>query len=38
VPVVGQSTADESAAIRLAVKDLNFYYGDFKGPSARCSG
>ncbi|MBK3400989.1 MULTISPECIES: phosphate ABC transporter ATP-binding protein PstB [Methylobacterium] len=31
VPVVGQSTADESAAIRLAVKDLNFYYGDFKG-------
>ncbi|MFH6781316.1 MULTISPECIES: phosphate ABC transporter ATP-binding protein PstB [Methylobacterium] len=31
VPVVGQSTADEAAAIRLAVKDLNFYYGDFKG-------
>ncbi|KMO21517.1 phosphate ABC transporter ATP-binding protein PstB [Methylobacterium platani] len=30
-PVVGQSTADEAAAIRLAVKDLNFYYGDFKG-------
>ncbi|TNC08229.1 phosphate ABC transporter ATP-binding protein PstB [Methylobacterium terricola] len=30
-PVVGQSTADESAAIRLAVKDLSFYYGDFKG-------
>ena len=30
-PVVGQSTADESAAIRLAVKDLNFYYGDFRG-------
>ncbi|AWN48742.1 phosphate ABC transporter ATP-binding protein [Methylobacterium terrae] len=30
-PVVGQSQADESAAIRLAVKDLNFYYGDFKG-------
>ncbi|MET7241945.1 phosphate ABC transporter ATP-binding protein PstB [Methylobacterium sp. EM32] len=31
VPVVGQSTADESAQVRLAVKDLNFYYGDFKG-------
>ncbi len=30
-PVVGQSTADESAPIRLAVKDLNFYYGDFRG-------
>ncbi|PIK69550.1 phosphate ABC transporter ATP-binding protein, partial [Methylobacterium frigidaeris] len=30
-PVVGQSTADESAAVRLAVKDLSFYYGDFKG-------
>ncbi|AWN50350.1 phosphate ABC transporter ATP-binding protein PstB [Methylobacterium sp. 17Sr1-1] len=30
-PVVGQSTADESAPVRLAVKDLNFYYGDFKG-------
>ncbi|QRE73351.1 phosphate ABC transporter ATP-binding protein PstB [Methylobacterium aquaticum] len=30
-PVVGQSQADESAAIRLAVKDLNFYYGDFRG-------
>ncbi|KMO42429.1 phosphate ABC transporter ATP-binding protein [Methylobacterium tarhaniae] len=31
VPVVGQSQADESAAVRLAVKDLNFYYGDFRG-------
>jgi phosphate transport system ATP-binding protein len=30
-PVVGQSTADETAAVRLAVKDLNFYYGDFRG-------
>ena len=30
-PVVGQSKADETAPVRLAVKDLSFFYGDFKG-------
>ncbi|WP_407524136.1 phosphate ABC transporter ATP-binding protein PstB [Methylobacterium oryzisoli] len=30
-PVVGSSKADETAPIRVAVKNLNFYYGSFQG-------
>jgi phosphate transport system ATP-binding protein len=28
---VGQTSADSSASVRIAVKNLDFYYGDFRG-------